>query len=432
MTTVLTKIRNWLPRESFARGVLVLAGSTAAGQAISILATPLLTRLYQPSEFGVMTTFSAMLSLLSAVAALCYDLAIPLPQDDVEARHLVSLSFKITIAFSFLTLVSTWLFGHSLMRWVNHQELLPFLWLLPIGICGTTTYQIFRMWGIRNKRYSLIAQTRISQNASMTLVQILAGLLHLGPFGLLVGYVIGQTAGIGSLVRQFAPQFFKVETKREISIAKRYNRFPLHSTLPVLLNQLAQQFPALAIGALFGPKETGLYGMAFLLVGVPGALISMSTSNVFVAELASQVRQGFSARPLFWKTIKRQLVLAGVCLLFVPLLPIAGGTLLGEKWRLAGWYAMLISPAIAASVVFGPLGGVLDVLEKQQYYWHRELSRIALLILAYIVAKQFALQPVQTMALFGVTSAVSYCIYGLVCFHALNQFELQVHSKVAS
>lgn len=53
-------VKWFLPKNRFARSVSILAGGTAAGQAIVVLASPLLTRLYSPEDFGLLAVYAAL------------------------------------------------------------------------------------------------------------------------------------------------------------------------------------------------------------------------------------------------------------------------------------------------------------------------------------------------------------------------------------
>jgi len=46
-------IKSILPKGGFARAVALLAGGAALGQAITVLVSPVLTRIYSPEDFGV-------------------------------------------------------------------------------------------------------------------------------------------------------------------------------------------------------------------------------------------------------------------------------------------------------------------------------------------------------------------------------------------
>jgi hypothetical protein len=49
---------------SVARNMVVVGGATAIGQGALVLASPLLTRLYDPQAFGLLSVYSAVLSVL--------------------------------------------------------------------------------------------------------------------------------------------------------------------------------------------------------------------------------------------------------------------------------------------------------------------------------------------------------------------------------
>ena len=80
-----------VPRRSFVRSVSLLVGGTAVSQALTVLAAPLLTRLYAPDDFGLLGGFVSLVATLGAFLTLRYSLAIPLPESDDDAAHLAIL-----------------------------------------------------------------------------------------------------------------------------------------------------------------------------------------------------------------------------------------------------------------------------------------------------------------------------------------------------
>lgn len=70
----------------------VVATGTAGAQAITMGFAPIITRLYGPEAFGLLGTFSAILAVLTPMAALTYPIAIVLPKDHADAKGLAKLS----------------------------------------------------------------------------------------------------------------------------------------------------------------------------------------------------------------------------------------------------------------------------------------------------------------------------------------------------
>jgi len=73
--------------------VLFLAGGTAAAQAINIIVAPVLSRLYSPSDFGTLALYSAFLGILCGFTGLSYYLAIPLPENENDAKRCVIYAY---------------------------------------------------------------------------------------------------------------------------------------------------------------------------------------------------------------------------------------------------------------------------------------------------------------------------------------------------
>ena len=110
-------IRNLLPKNTFARGVSVLVGGTAGAQLLTVLAAPILTRLYSPEDFGLLAVYASLLGLIGVVASLRYELAIPLPESDEEAAHVMVLSLLILLGMTVLTAIVMTIFGSTITNY---------------------------------------------------------------------------------------------------------------------------------------------------------------------------------------------------------------------------------------------------------------------------------------------------------------------------
>ena len=82
-----------VPRGRFAKGVAVLAGGAALGQAITVLVSPILTRLYSPEDFGVFGVYASILGIVTVIASLRYEYALPFPEDGETAANILALCF---------------------------------------------------------------------------------------------------------------------------------------------------------------------------------------------------------------------------------------------------------------------------------------------------------------------------------------------------
>ena len=134
MKKITAKLKQLLPNNRFARSVSVLAGGTAAGQLIVIAASPILTRLYTPEDFGLLAVYAGILGILGVIANLRYQLAIPLPDSDEDAASIAALSLLVVVLITVLAAIAVWLFGAELVHLLNTPALETYLWLVPVGI----------------------------------------------------------------------------------------------------------------------------------------------------------------------------------------------------------------------------------------------------------------------------------------------------------
>lgn len=74
LSSWLILISRW-QRNPLVCNITLMGGSACLGQGLMILATPILTRLYTPADFGVLAVYTSLLSV-SVVVCLRYELAL--------------------------------------------------------------------------------------------------------------------------------------------------------------------------------------------------------------------------------------------------------------------------------------------------------------------------------------------------------------------
>ena len=228
MISKLTSIfKKALPKNAFARGVSVLVGGTVGAQVLMVLASPLLTRLYTPEDFGLLAVYASILSLFTVIASLRYELAIPLPEKDSEAAHVAILSLLIVGLITAISALVILIGGERLAQLINAPDMANYLWLIPVGVLAIGCYQVFNYWAIRTKSFGTIAKTKISQSLATLAVQ-LSG-FKLGVLALMLGQTGGQSVGVMNLARPAlkSPHFKGWQWSDLKKVAARYKSFPI-------------------------------------------------------------------------------------------------------------------------------------------------------------------------------------------------------------
>ena len=84
------------------KNIVTLMSGTTIAQAIPLAISPILTRIYSPSDFGVLAIYSSIMAVIAVIATCRYELAILQPKQNDDAKSLVFLSFISVIFISTL------------------------------------------------------------------------------------------------------------------------------------------------------------------------------------------------------------------------------------------------------------------------------------------------------------------------------------------
>lgn len=399
---------------SFRRSVATLMTGTAAGQAILLVALPLLTRIYSPEDFSVLAVYVSAVSILSISACARLEIAIPLPVDDVEAASLLVLALATAFTVSMLVLVAVLAFPSMAEPVI--PELSPFLWLLPLGIWCSASYAALQYWSTRKRRFGDVARTRLVQAIGGVSTQVGAGLMGFTPLGLLVGHVVTSGAGVfglaAHLIRNERSALSSVRTESLRNALRQYRRFPTFSAFDALVNTAGLQLPVVIIAAFAVGPEAGLLLLAMRTVQAPMGLMGTSVGQVFLAEAPRKHAEGELAE--FTAGIMSGLAKVGVGpLVFAGMAaPPVFGLVFGEDWVESGRMIAWMVPWFVLQFVSSPVSMVMHVLQRQ-----REMLALTVFGLIVRVAPVLAAAlaaPEYMVPAFATGSAIFYFVLSAI------------------
>lgn len=354
-----------LPKNYFLRGVGILSGGTAGAQILMILAAPLLTRLYTPEDFGVLAVYAGLLSVISVIACLRYEIAIPLPKTDVASFNIMFLCLLTLTAVTLILALPILFFRTELVSALGLEAVAEFTWLIPVGVYAIGLYSILNYWAIRKKSFKDIALTRLSQ--ALTTLSIQIGLFKFGAVSLVSGQAAGQGAGAFRLLQKLDKKRFRqsIRAKRVRLLAYRYRNFPLFSTWTGFFNALGNQLPPIMFAAFFSSGIAGLYALAHRVTSVPASVIGQSVANVFLSS-APEARRGGTLDGLLFNVVHALALLAFPAGMFLVInAEFLFAIVFGENWRDAGVYAAILVPMLAIGFITAPVTTLCAVLDKQ-------------------------------------------------------------------
>ena len=391
-----------------------LALGSGLARVIGIASIPILTRLYTPEDFGVMAVFVALVAILAPLLTLRYVLALPLPSHDGLAMNLMALSAGLMLIIGTVLAISLALFAEPLLGLISMEVLAPWWWLIVLALIGSGTYEMLSLWATRRRAYKAIARTQVTQSAAGAIVKIGFGAFGAGPIGLLVGQVVAQSGGIGTLLRQFRSEFRAnwrhVRRSRLERVAIRHRGFPIYRLPSQILLVFSTQAPILFIATLYDPSTTGQFGLAMAALALPLGLLGRSTANAFYSEAANiGRRKGEQIWQLTIAVLKRLALLALlptiVLLLFGPQLFVI---VFGENWELAGVFASVLAIYLFTQFLQTPAAHLFYIYEQQRSLLFLNVQRFVLVTVVFAGAWHWGLPVVTSIALYAILLSLHY------------------------
>lgn len=392
--------------------MLVLVSGTALAHGITALALPILSRIYTPADFGLLAVFSSLLAVVSVAACLRYELAIAIPESDVDAQHLLMLSLLCCFGLSAVLACVCAFAPDWVVGMLGQERLRPFLWLAPVGLLLAGCYSALQFWHVRQKQFARLARTRIAQSAGSAGTQISLGWLGLHPLGLLLGHVMNTGLACVALSGAVRQAWQQLSWPRLLDQARRFRRFPLYSTLEALANSAAIQVPVIMIAALAKPAEAGFLTMAMYVAQAPLSLIGTAIGQVFLSRAPGEHRNGtlgpFTVDILggLFKAGAGPLLAAGI------LSPVLFGPVFGESWQRAGWLVAWMTPWFLLQFLAVPIALALHVTARLDAALRLQVAGLALRVgMVWAAAHWNAAWLSEAYAISG---ALFYLVYLLV------------------
>lgn len=420
-------VKRWLPQGEFARNVLTVMGGTTLAQAVPVLVSPLLTRLYSPAEFGVMAMYVSLTAIGVVVATGRYELAILIPSREREAFDLLVLAtgvagvLCIAAGVGSLILLAGW--GQPAWLAAKTHALGAWLLLLPLSIFLMATSQAFGYWANRASRYGQIASSRVGQSLSMCGVQVAGGFAKAGDAGLVLGYVAGQTAANAVLARRFLEEnrtrLRRLSWARMIAVARRHRRFPTFMVPGHLANTASSQLPVLMLGGLYGPSVAGFYALAERVLVLPSSIIGSAIGDVFRQKAAEAYNAQGNCRELFLRTFRKLALIALVPSLVAALAgPWLFALVFGDYWREAGEITSLLSVMVFCQIVSTPLSQtvLLANMHRADMVW--QFSRITLALAALYLGNHLSDGYRLAVGFYAASLSLLYLAHSLLQYRA--------------
>ncbi len=341
MKSIIARIR----RSSFVRNVAILASGTAVGQAIVVLAAPVLSRLYDPTSFGVMSVVLAVSGPIAIMSSFKYELAIVLAKNNEDASNLFILAGGLVLATSLITLLAIPFAADWLAFEMDQPTAAPLMLWIPALVLFQGLFNVVLFWANRRRDYVWTSVTTVCRSVGTVTVQVILGLLEQGAKGLITGRLFGMVLAtiilsVQTLKGEWRSVLRSFSLARMRKLAREHDHFPKYNAPREGIVTISASVPTFFLALLFSPAAAGLYWFTVRLLEVPTTLVGIAVRRVFFERATRAFHEGERIYPLL---VQATAVLAALGVFPVLVIFIVGPGLFdfafGDEWRGAGVYA---------------------------------------------------------------------------------------------
>jgi len=408
------------------RDVVGLVTGAGAAYGIVAAASPILTRLYSPADFGQFQIYVTVFSFVLIVAAWRFEVAVLLPKEDrggVEVAVLglaaVGLTCTATaIAWAALTAAGA-LHGRL-------EVLARYGWILPAAVAGGGVTAVTMQWALREGDYRSVSIARIAQSSTIAATQIAAALTPAGGAGLPIGDAAGRLAGSATLLwrgwRSHGALARQVRAADLRAMLVRYWRFPVISSGSALLNTAGIALPTVFLSA-FGDAPLGWFGLIDRMIGAPSALVGLQISQVYGAKAARLAHDDPRGLRVLFRDMLVRLAWTGA--LPFAALGVAGpwifAFVFGDEWRPAGQYAQFLAITQYIGFFVWPLMPTLNILEHQHWQLGWDIGRLAVTAALMGAGARFGGTPLWVVGGYAAGMSAGYLSHAALSYVAIQR-----------
>ena len=380
---------------------LIFYGGTGLAQLLSIATSLLILAKYSAESFGIFSYYLAVASIIGSISTLKFELAIPLSRSKVISQRLVYLTIYVSV-FSILVIA----LSAVLLGMFNNYKLYALCFSIGLLISLNAVFnqyflflEKFVLSGIipillSGVNLVLLALINDDNGISILLAYVIAS------FVVLLVYFISYFKESNQISNNWS-------TLREYWF--RYIDYPKFIWPASIIGILSSYVNPILVENLFGFEQTGLYSIAFRILMLPIIVFGSVSSSIYRVKL-SKAHHNCSKEDIWLLTRSMLLLNCIVVLIAFPLCLFAAKFAI-SMFDLKEWLGVVaimkrLLPFSIGLLFFQLMVNVYLILDKNKNYFWANSFQFSVILLAYVLAKVFALSFSSYLLLVGLLGFV--------------------------
>jgi O-antigen/teichoic acid export membrane protein len=361
------------------------------GNLIYLALTPIITRLYSPSDFGIYAVLLVYIGIHSTLALFRLETSFHFaPTRDL--RYIKPVLQKINIVTSFLAIPILLIFRHK--NFFGFGEM-P-LWIIfatPPSLALIGKYAIAKNIRLRESDFSSLARSGFSKISGLSISRVVFGFAASGSvYALVLADVFSYLLGLYSIgIRPRASSDLGLKNlRRELIVLKKYLLILRLDIFSAGIGCVAAAAPVFCLAMLFDSSNVGVYALAATMLTGSFSQLAGLIADSFTAKFSSSIRNDdlHTARAIYSKYRRNLFYLSSVFLIFTTLIiKKIDFSIFGDRWaHLDDVLLILLYPACVILTV-SPLSRLIVVFNhyfsKLVFDLSMFMSTVAISFFAY-------------------------------------------------
>ncbi len=422
--------KNRIQKSGYIKNTMFLVTGSAIAQVLPLLFSPILARLYQPEDFGILATFLSFIAILGTISTFKLELAILVPKDEEEGLMLTRICMLLVLFFIIFITLGLLLFGNLLIQTLHLGQLnyyYLFLLFIPVSSFFFGYNTVLMNLNNRMLQYKTMGISQATKSSTAVAMQLIFGFLNFKQWGLIFGQFISYFTGnrVLSVKTKFRlPSIFKIKKQELVYYIKKYKHFFLYAFPSSIINVFYLNLTNVFMSISFSAKQVGLYSMTNKILGSPSFIISQSVGSVYYQRACREIDDKGTCSRSFIHTF---LILVSISLVVFTtaffsvqwVIPFV----LGKEWVKSVAIAHYVIPLFATNFISSPLALTLQAANRQKIGLIINSFRLLNVVVSYLLlAKYFDFD--TTVLIFSLTASALSGILILYCFWVSKQKRL--------
>lgn len=374
------------------RAVSAITSGTVIGQFMIVAVSPLLTRLYDPDEFGTGAVFASLLAILSVGACLGIDQLVLATGSEADQQWVARRAVQAANVVGLASLpVGLLFFG---LGWYG----IALSMMLAVAVSAAGRFAALSQLAIAQGSYAQLGRRSAYLGGVQATTQ--AGLGAVWPTA--VSLAFGQAAArcVSILtVRRLRWSYASLKDNPRPTLRRGSIGVSFSSSV---IAALALQLPTIATSAVFGEDAAGQASLSQRVLGLPMTVIGTAVGQVFLGQITKHrtdpaIRRGITRRFI----ILLSLLGAVFSSVIIVAAPATFEWIFGDQWRASGDIARATALAVGSQLVGSPLSYALVPLGGGRQFLIFIITRLV-----------FGVALFSSSFTFGWSLEVTFWIYG--------------------